>query len=78
MRYEKKHVCPILIQTKYDTFNTHHKCSDPQYKKREIISTKMSLWYFFIIPRFRCMYKIVEDGTHFICHANEMFIDGKL
>ena len=80
IRYEKIHACAndcILFRNEHASLKSCPKCKASQYKKMETESApEKVMWYFPIIPRFRCMYHSPEDAKHLTWHEDERIKDG--
>ncbi|KAK7308273.1 hypothetical protein VNO77_41875 [Canavalia gladiata] len=80
MSYERIHACRndcILFRKEYAYLKSCPKCNVMRYKKKESTLVKV-VWYFPIIPRFRRMYRSLEDSKHLTWHADNRIKDGKL
>lgn len=78
MSYDKIHACPndfILFLNEYASLSECPKCGVSLYKKN--LSPTKVVWYFPLIPRFRCMFHSETDARHLTWHADERIIDGK-
>jgi hypothetical protein len=78
MSSDRIHACPndcVLFRNEYASLKECPKCNVSRYKK-QLIPAKV-VWYFPIIPRFRRMFRSVDNSKHLTWHSDERIIDGK-
>ena len=80
MPYKKIHACPndcILYRNERESLKSCPVCNASRYKKKEGVPAKV-LWYFPIIPRFKCLFSNAEDAEKLTWHFNGRKKDKKL
>jgi len=80
MDYEKIHACSndcILYRKEYEHLKKCSVSGRSRYKKNDKSPAKV-LWYFPIMPRFKCMFKNAEHAKSLTCYSDGMIIDSML